>query len=252
MLRRIRPSSKIIVCFVLLFALSGCLERTAQIAGGAVVGAAVGAVVTTAINNWGNDDASDPDDNQDRRDRSERRNRRSENHHERRSRNEEDSDSYDSNRRSDSDRYEQQRSVGGGEPARFQGIVSAHNQVRRSVGVSDLVWSSSVAAQAQSWADELGERNCQMEHSRSQYGENLAWASGTRLTPSRVVQMWADEKSFYDEQRNECVGGECGHYTQVVWGDSKQVGCGVVRCGNAEVWVCNYNPPGNYRGKRPY
>jgi pathogenesis-related protein 1 len=30
------------------------------------------------------------------------------------------------------------------------------------------------------------------------------------------------------------------------------VGCGVARSGRTEVWVCNYDPPGNYVGERPY
>ena len=44
----------------------------------------------------------------------------------------------------------------------------------------------------------------------------------------------------------------CGHYTQVVWRKSLRVGCGMATCGATEVWVCNYDPAGNWDGERPY
>jgi len=44
----------------------------------------------------------------------------------------------------------------------------------------------------------------------------------------------------------------CGHFTQVISTYSTHVGCGRARCETAEVWVCNYSPPGNYKGVPPY
>ena len=45
----------------------------------------------------------------------------------------------------------------------------------------------------------------------------------------------------------------CGHYTQVIWRNTQRVGCGVAVCPNgAEIWTCNYDPPGNYLGQNPY
>ncbi len=58
---------------------------------------------------------------------------------------------------------------------------------------------------------------------------------------------------------NSCAAGkQCGHYTQLVWRDTERVGCGVANCNNVDgfgagnLWVCNYDPPGNYVGERPY
>ncbi|KAE9446141.1 hypothetical protein C3L33_21961, partial [Rhododendron williamsianum] len=51
-----------------------------------------------------------------------------------------------------------------------------------------------------------------------------------------------------------CAAGKvCGHYTQVVWRNSVRLGCARVRC-NDGLWfiTCNYDPPGNYVGQRPY
>ena len=40
--------------------------------------------------------------------------------------------------------------------------------------------------------------------------------------------------------------GHTGHYTQIVWKDTKEVGCAKISCdGNKTLWRCNYNPHGN-------
>lgn len=132
-------------------------------------------------------------------------------------------------------------------------MLQAHNQVRQGVGVAPLQWSPQLANYAQEWAEKLA-REGKFEHrSNSPYGENLASATGQQLSPSRVVQMWADEVADYDYDSNRCAPGKmCGHYTQIVWDNTQQVGCGMARSGNREVWVCNYNPPGNYQGEKPY
>lgn len=137
--------------------------------------------------------------------------------------------------------------------AGIEQMLQAHNQVRQTVGVSPLQWSPQLANYAQEWAEKLA-REGKFEHrANSPYGENLASATGQQMSPSRVVQMWADEVADYDYASNSCAPGKmCGHYTQIVWDDTTEVGCGMARSGNREVWVCNYNPPGNYRGQRPY
>lgn len=147
----------------------------------------------------------------------------------------------------------------GKEPGVLKGITEAHNVFRRKTagGLPDLVWDNSIAAYAQSWANHLKKNNnCNMEHrsgsnNKKKYGENLAWAGGQEFSSLDPVQMWYDEIKDYDYKNNSC-SGVCGHYTQVVWKKSKRVGCGMARCGKSEVWVCNYDPPGNYVGQKPY
>ncbi len=141
------------------------------------------------------------------------------------------------------------------EPAEFAGIVASHNRARRAVGVPEVAWSGELAQTAQGWANTLrASNNCDMRHSgASGIGENLAWASGQHLSPAAVVAMWVDEARSYNAASTICAAGAmCGHYTQVVWHSTRFVGCGMARCGDSEVWVCNYSPPGNYVGQRPY
>jgi uncharacterized protein YkwD len=130
-------------------------------------------------------------------------------------------------------------------------IVLAHNEVRQRLGLPDLAWSDQLARVAQAWADTLIQ-NGDFAHRRTlQFGENLYEITGGTAVPSRVVNAWASEVASYNLQENSCTG-MCGHYTQLVWRDTKSVGCGMARDDRREVWVCNYDPAGNYAGERPY
>ncbi|CAM8925163.1 unnamed protein product [Rhodiola kirilowii] len=131
-------------------------------------------------------------------------------------------------------------------------FLAAHSSARTAVGVAPLVWSVTVANYAQRYADSH-RGDCRMVHSGGPYGENLAWSSGELLI-AQAVQMWVDEKKDYDYGSNTCRSGAvCGHYTQVVWRNSKSLGCAKVRCNNGGTLItCNYDPPGNYINQRPY
>ncbi|KAL4615127.1 hypothetical protein ACB092_07G102300 [Castanea dentata] len=110
---------------------------------------------------------------------------------------------------------------------------------------------NTVATYAQNYANSrIG--NCNLEHSNGSYGENLAKGSGS-FTGTAAVNLWVAEKNYYDYNSNTCVGGQCLHYTQVVWRNSFRLGCARVQCNNGWWFVtCNYDPPGNYVGQRPY
>lgn len=137
--------------------------------------------------------------------------------------------------------------------AGIQQMLTAHNTWRRRYGVPALTWSPQLASYAQEWANHLHQRNLFEHRKNLPYGENLAWAAGQQLSPERVVNMWGEEVKDYNYAANTCASGKmCGHYTQVVWRNTREVGCGMARGNGKEVWVCNYNPPGNYRGQKPY
>lgn len=151
------------------------------------------------------------------------------------------------------------------------GMTEAHNAVRSQVGINGLAWSDELAGHAQQWADYLAtENNCSMKHRPRTgkfagiYGENLYWASPLHrdsgknerqeIQPAAVVATWKKEKTGYDYRNNTCMAGKsCGHYTQILWKNSTRLGCGMAFCpDNSQIWVCNYDPPGNFKGERPY
>lgn len=151
----------------------------------------------------------------------------------------------------------------GGQPVNAADMVAAHNAVRGQVGVPALVYSDTLAASAQAWADtRKTTRNCNMQHSSSgTVGENLYWASAwssgaaQSVSAQAVVAAWASEKADYTHPTNTCAAGKvCGHYTQLVWKNTTAVGCGMALCDSPknQVWVCQYSPPGNYVGQAPY
>jgi len=139
-------------------------------------------------------------------------------------------------------------------------ILTTHNEARNKLDLPPLNWSQSVAESAQSWADTLGEAGCSMTHSKSKYGENLyyAWTTGRLvLDPETAVDRWVAEDKYYNYSKNTCAKDQqCGHYTQVVWKDTREVGCGFSVCStqskNTQIWVCQYSPAGNINGNRPY
>ncbi|KAL4615139.1 hypothetical protein ACB092_07G103500 [Castanea dentata] len=129
--------------------------------------------------------------------------------------------------------------------------VNAHNAARAQVGVGAITWDANLATFAQNYAKQH-KGDCRLVHSGGPYGENLAGSTGD-LTGTAAVNLWVAEKSKYDYNSNSCVGGVCGHYTQVVWRNSVRLGCAKVRCNNGGTFIgCNYDPPGNFVGQRPY
>ena len=127
-------------------------------------------------------------------------------------------------------------------------LVDAHNQLRAKHCAPPLRWSASVAASAQKWANQLRDRGCVLGHSGGQYGENLAAATAGTLDAAAVVRLW------YDEVKRFSFGSggfsmKTGHFTQLVWRDTKEVGCGRSQCNGLDVWICQYDPPGNVEGE---
>lgn len=138
-------------------------------------------------------------------------------------------------------------------------IVSLHNQVRAEVGVGPLRWSEDVAGYAQQWADHLAATRCGMEHRprsgkwQQRYGENLFIGTASHYGTSDAVRAWEREKSSYRGGAIQASGfSAIGHYTQMVWRDTTRIGCATAVCRGNLIVVCNYDPPGNFLGRRPY
>ena len=109
-----------------------------------------------------------------------------------------------------------------------QAILDAHNAVRAKVGLPPLVWSDQLAQVAQDWANHLIATSALSHRPNNRYGENIYAISGGHAAPAEVVDSWAKEARGYDIRSNTC-SGVCGHYTQIVWGKTRAVGCAVAR-----------------------
>jgi uncharacterized protein YkwD len=122
-----------------------------------------------------------------------------------------------------------------------QPMLEMHNAARAAHCTPPLAWSAELAAQAARYAG-----RCVFEHDRSSgAGENLAW--GTGLSAQKAFGLWYGEANLHDFAAPRF--GPAGHFTQLLWRDSKVLGCGGAICGRDVFWVCRYSPPGNVEGK---
>jgi pathogenesis-related protein 1 len=156
---------------------------------------------------------------------------------------------------------------GVGEPAELMGITLYHNQVRAmvqtSVPLPALTWQPKLAAAAAAWVakcqntdgiPQLIDHNPGRSDGQPYYvGENI-FASGGNATAQQAVMSWASEGANYNYATNTCSGGTCGHYTQIVWRTTLEIGCAKGNCPGIQYpssIVCDYGPGGNSGGK-PY
>jgi len=177
-----------------------------------------------------------------------------------------------------------------------QALLDLHNEMRSQVaagalagqpGASDmehLLWDDGLAAVATDYAsmciwahNSNREADLLVNASRSRIdlsnwtyrdvGENIfatTVASPTIQTLLGGVDLWFDENGDYTfgtvQGTESCTPGEqCGHYTQIVWANTRFLGCGFSTCSGLVGWpqgrtflVCNYSPAGNFIGEAPY
>ena len=133
-------------------------------------------------------------------------------------------------------------------PSEAQVLVDAHNRVRARHCAGPLTWSSKLAEVAQRWANSLRDKGCRFGHSGGTTGENLAAGTAGTLDPEAVVKMWYDEVAEY-KFPDGGFSMRTGHFTQVVWRGTTQVGCGRSQCKGMDIWVCEYDPAGNWEGQ---
>ena len=141
-------------------------------------------------------------------------------------------------------------------------VLAAHNRERQREGLPALAWSPALAASAQAWADRLAATGAfdhapQAERAGGEEGENL-WA-GTRgyYSAEAMVGLWIAEKTHFRPGRfplNSRTGdvADVGHYTQLMWRRTSELGCGLARGREEDVLVCRYSRAGNVHGELPF
>ncbi|XP_051981285.1 uncharacterized protein LOC127642891 isoform X1 [Xyrauchen texanus] len=131
--------------------------------------------------------------------------------------------------------------------SRFEAeFLQTHNAYRKKHGASPLGINKSLCRSAQEWADHLLSIKT-LKHSNGEHGENVyyAWSSATKkLTGQEAVESWYSEIKDYNFSRPG-FSSKTGHFTQVVWKDTKEVGVGLATDGKTTFVVGQYLPAGN-------
>jgi len=161
-------------------------------------------------------------------------------------------------------------------------IVDRHNELRakiangkekrgvdgrqpKAANMRKLVWNDELAKIAQRWINQ-----CAGAHDKNRRTDAFSWvgqnwamssdpnASKQQQLAVSFVGMWYDEvkdmttKALTDPTGNNGATGVIGHYTQVVWAETTDVGCGYIASSKGSYMACNYGPGGNMGGQHVY
>ena len=133
-----------------------------------------------------------------------------------------------------------------------QNLVNTHNRWRAEVGVENLEWDEELAEKA---AELLDIDACRIRDNADDLGQIGLYAA-MGVTGKDVVNTWASFGPAYNYEADSCElsPGACDPYKQIVWANSKKVGCANQICfdGTSNMWLCHYDPKGNIEGERPY
>lgn len=130
-------------------------------------------------------------------------------------------------------------------------LLDAHNAERQRLGLPTLRWSDRLAGQAQDWADHQAYHGL-YEHAEERFGagENLWMGWVGTSTPEQMIQAFIDERVYFRPGRFPDVSTtgdwhDVGHYTQLIWPGTQELGCAMAQGRGSEYLVCRYFPAGN-------
>ena len=143
-------------------------------------------------------------------------------------------------------------------------LLAVHNVERARLGIPPLKWNDKLAQRAAQWAQELTTMN-ELEHADdADYddgseveGENLWRGTKNYYTPEQMVNLWIEERKIFVNgpfPHNATNGRwrDVGHYTQLIWKSTTEVGCAIAHNDEDEILVCRYVEGGNVIGEKPY
>jgi hypothetical protein len=136
-------------------------------------------------------------------------------------------------------------------------VLASHNLARAQFGVSAMGWSDQLAAEALGHARYMAATGIyghdQTPGRRKTSGENL-WRGqrGVFSYDVMVGGMIGEARNFrpgvFPDNSRTGEWHDVGHYTQIVWPATTQVGCAVASSASTDYLVCRYSPPGNKDG----
>lgn len=120
-------------------------------------------------------------------------------------------------------------------------LIDYHNWARSQHSAPPVEWNATLASFAQ---DYLNNGNCVFQHSGGPYGENIALGYSSSTA---ACEAWYNEYADYDYASGQFTEGT-GHFTQMVWEATTQLGCATVDCDGSQFLACEYYPRGNIIG----
>lgn len=135
-----------------------------------------------------------------------------------------------------------------------QVVMQAHNETRAAYGSQPLVWNDELAASALVYAKKLAaSRVFDHDPQHGVYpreGENLFMGTKNAFSFAEMMAPLIEEKKDFVPGRFPAVSrtgdwSDVGHYTQIVWPSTKEVGCAVASNAEDDYFVCRYLPAGN-------
>ena len=124
------------------------------------------------------------------------------------------------------------------------------NMYRAKHGAVPVTQTAAITESAQAFAETLANAGT-LYHSGP--GENLAMFMGGHTVSDeeyikRAIGLWYDEIQHYDFDAPG-FSPSTGHFTQLVWNSTTQIGTGIASKNDKTVVVMHYKPPGNMLGK---
>jgi len=144
----------------------------------------------------------------------------------------------------------------------------------------EMRWNSQLAEVAQAWAEQCPNLKGPNPHDASDnrkicasdyhVGQNIYsyWGQDSTSAWENAIDSWYNEVKDMPNSlvsrfgSNTCSSrGIIGHYTQVVWAATNEVGCGGIHYPGtlggttypeSKIYVCNYGPGGNFLGSPLY
>lgn len=138
------------------------------------------------------------------------------------------------------------------DPDFFNQALTLTNELRAKHQAPPLKMNTDLSKFAQEWADHLAKINKCIHRDPNKYGENLYYKyhySKILLNGRDPIQSWYDEIEnyypYFGKDPPKALFPKVGHFTNLVWKETKRMGIGYAKGTNTVYVVCNYDPAGN-------